>query len=136
MKYVGEAISGASLDPNRKLVVLGISNWGTIANKEQLIRNAKQLSAVEYCISSNKPQKSAFLDMNHSHFVLVDNGQLNVFGGEVTFRAKLEREIANYKINKRAQIVVLVLSGGENTILTVLNSVENGSPCIFIEVCY
>lgn len=138
MKYVGEAIAGASLDPNRKLVVLGISNWGSLANKEQLVINDSEKTFVEYKVSSAKSQANAFLDMNHSHFVLVDNGQLNVFGGEVEFRAKLEREIADYKkkMNDRAQIVVIVLGGGEKTILTVLNSVKYGSPCVFIEVNY
>lgn len=134
MKYVGEAIASASLDPNRKLVVLGIANWGTLANREQLIRDRNTTSTLEYTISSTKIKNNAFLDMNHSHFVLVDNGLYGVFGGEVKFRAKLERQIANYRINNRAQIVVLVLSGGENTISTVLNSVKNGSPCVFIEV--
>lgn len=141
MKYVGEAIAGASLDPNQKLVVLGISNWGSLANKEQLIRNDKKQLFVEYNVSSSNSNSktNAFLDKNHSHFVLVDNGQLNVFGGEVEFRAKLEREIVDYnhydqRLNGKAQIVVIVLGGGEKTIWTVLNSVRYGSPCVFIEV--
>lgn len=37
------------------------------------------------------------LDPNHSHFILVDNGTQNVFGTEISFRAKLESKIAREK---------------------------------------
>lgn len=38
MKHVGEAISSASLNPKQKIVVLGISNWCTVKNKNMLIK--------------------------------------------------------------------------------------------------
>ncbi|CAF0919426.1 unnamed protein product [Brachionus calyciflorus] len=136
MKYVGEAISVSSLDPNKKLVVLGISNWCTATNRHLLIKKTDDENEIlHYNNMAQKgyKSKSTPLDPNHSHFILVDNSELNVYGGEVEFRAKLEREIVNYVESKNAPIVVLVLEGGERTILTVLNSVKNGSPCVFIE---
>lgn len=41
MKLVGDAFkqNSESIDPNQKVVVLGISDWGTIARKENLIRD-------------------------------------------------------------------------------------------------
>jgi transient receptor potential cation channel subfamily M protein 2 len=81
----------------------------------------------------------AALDPNHTHFILVDNSQLNKFGGEIEFRGRLEMEIVSYKhgladqSGEEAPIVVLVLEGGPGTFRTVLNSVRNGSPCVFIE---
>ena len=45
----------------------------------------------EYTIDKNVESK--FLDANHSHFLLVDNGS-QTFGGEIDFRANLEKEIA------------------------------------------
>jgi transient receptor potential cation channel subfamily M protein 2 len=80
------------------------------------------------------------LDPNHTHFVLVDNSQLNKFGGEIEFRGRLEMEIVSYYksggLDPRGEevpIVVLVLEGGPGTFRTVLNSVRNGSPCVFVE---
>ncbi len=88
------------------------------------------------------------MDPNHTHFILVDNAQVK-YGGEIKFRGELESAIANKtnleKINKnmgsisksndKIPIVVLVLEGGVGTIQTVLESVKNGSPCVFVEVC-
>ena len=62
------------------------------------------------------------LDHNHTHFILVDNSQLNVFGGEISFRGKLESAISsyiskykNFKLGEdgsaKIPIVVLVLEG-------------------------
>lgn len=75
--------------------------------------------------------KSVFLDANHSHFVMVDNSQLNVYGGEIKFRTKLEKAIVGYRKDasevgeptrnnesEAAPIVVLVLEGGPNTLET------------------
>ena len=135
MKYVGEAIASSSLDPNKKLVVLGIANWCTVSNRNMLIRTPDDEKDVfDYPNISQTSQKNSPLDPNHSHFVLVDNSQLNEYGGEVELRGKLERAIVNFDESNRAQIVVLVLEGGPNTLSTVLNSVVNGSPCVFIEV--
>ena len=38
MKHVGEAICSSSLDPDEKLVVLGIANWATVSNNISLIK--------------------------------------------------------------------------------------------------
>ena len=37
--------------------------------------------------------KGAYLDYNHTHFILVDDGTTNKAGGEIEFRAKLEEYI-------------------------------------------
>lgn len=135
MKYVGEAITSSSLDPNEKLVVLGIANWCTVSNRNLLIRTPDDEKEVfDYVNTTQINHRNTPLDPNHSHFVLVDNSQLNEYGGEVELRGKLERAIVNYENSNKAQIVVLVLEGGPNTVATVLNSVVNGSPCVFIEV--
>ena len=38
MKHVGEAVKASQLNPDQKLVVLGIANWCTVTNHELLIR--------------------------------------------------------------------------------------------------
>ena len=79
--------------------------------------------------SEDKSIKAELLDPNHTHFILVDNAQLNKFGGEIDFRAKLESEI-----QKKIPVVMVVVEGGPNTVKTVLKSVENEIPCIFVDV--
>lgn len=77
-------------------------------------------------------KKAAFLDPNHSHFILVDNAKWNKFGGEVKFRAELESAISRAK---KVPIVLVVAEGGPNTINTILESVEKNTPCVIIDVC-
>ena len=73
--------------------------------------------------------KTELLDPNHSHFILVDNSQLNTFGGEIEFRARLESHI-----QKKIPVVMVVVEGGPNTVKTVLKSIQNEIPCIFVDV--
>ena len=81
--------------------------------------------------SEARGEKRANLDPNHSHFVLVDNAQLNVYGGEIDFRGRLEKAIVSYEKEGdttttittttngfETPIVVLVLEGGPNTLNT------------------
>jgi hypothetical protein len=81
--------------------------------------------------------KLVALDTNHTHFILVDNSQVNKFGGEIKFRGELEKAIVTNKTVSGSivdvPIVVLVLEGGPGTFDTVLSSVKNGSPCVFME---
>jgi transient receptor potential cation channel subfamily M protein 2 len=90
----------------------------------------------------DKADKKQPLDPNHTHFILVDTAQVK-YGGEIKFRGELESAIANKNqknttsiehATERIPIVVLVLEGGVGTIQTVLESVKNGTPCVFIEV--
>jgi transient receptor potential cation channel subfamily M protein 2 len=78
--------------------------------------------------------KSELLDPNHSHFLLIDDSTVT-YGGEVDFRTKLEKEIAEKKstLSSVVQIVVLVVGGGPRTIKLVYESVKNGIPCVFLE---
>lgn len=79
--------------------------------------------------------KSELLEPNHSNFILVDNSQLNVYGGEIPFRARLESEISKGTSKENAiPIVLVVIEGGPNTAKTVLESLENRTPCVVIDV--
>ena len=72
-------------------------------------------------------EKSAHLDPNHGYHILVDAVKLNEFGGEIKLRSSLESEMRK----KGIPIVVLVLGGGRNTVVTVLEQVKNNIPCVF-----
>jgi hypothetical protein len=139
MKLVGEAFkeNALSIDPSKKVVVLGIANWCSVTKYESLIREEKSRSPfVEYEMIKPKNQKTKaeLLDPNHSHFILVDDGKHD-FGGEVEFRAELESRISKMQIDKETatSMVVLVVGGGPRTVEMVLNTVQKGNPCVFLE---
>ncbi len=64
MKLVGDAFkqNSESIDPNQKVVVLGISHWGTTARKETLIRNNVRLTF--YAFRSLKKRKTSFFSFS------------------------------------------------------------------------
>jgi shikimate kinase len=78
-----------------------------------------------------KPKhKCALLDPNHSHFILVDDCK-HEFGGEVAFRADLESGLSK---KFACSSVVIVVGGGPRTARFVFESVEENTPCVFLEV--
>ena len=50
-----------------------------------------------YRIEREQKKKESFLDPNHTHFILCDNGTEHKFAVEIPFRAKLENELAKIK---------------------------------------
>ena len=50
-----------------------------------------------YRIEKEQKPKESFLDPNHTHFILCDNGTEHKFAVEIPFRAKLENELAKIK---------------------------------------
>lgn len=86
--------------------------------------------------SAKNAGSKGYLNPFHSHFILVDDAQLNTFGGEIEFRSRLEADIAKgnqaTKINP-IPVVVVVIEGGPNTIRTVQESVKNKIPCVLID---
>ncbi|CAH3165371.1 unnamed protein product, partial [Porites lobata] len=67
--------------------LIGIATWGIVDHREHVI--GKQ-ELVPYQMTSSMISKGACLDNNHTHFILVDDGTINKYGGEISFRASLE----------------------------------------------
>ncbi|KAK3749590.1 hypothetical protein QZH41_019731, partial [Actinostola sp. cb2023] len=129
MKHVGEAVRGQTvthptMDDESRLHVIGIATWGIIDHRETLITNK---DTVTYHMTSSMTSSGACLDNNHTHFILVDNGSTGKYGVEISFRASLENAISKRKLSSETShgipVVLLVLEGGPNTIITVLESV-------------
>ena len=62
-----------------------------------------------HCVSSPK-SNYAVLNSNHSYFLLVDNGTVGKYGGEIIFRKRLERFIAQQKISISKSQTLQILS--------------------------
>ena len=92
---------------------------------------------VEYEMMHKKSikEKSANLDPYHSHFILVDNVQVNEFGGEIEFRSNFESALraSNTVSDNQIPIVQLLLGGGRHTVEQVENSLKNDIPCVFFD---
>ncbi len=157
MKNIGLAVKEQTLDPKKNLVLLGIANWSTIRNNHLLINSDNRLKYTDFLDKTYEGniflKKHASLQPNHTHFILVDNSQLNVYGGEIDLRNKIEKAVSNFdyesqnfknkrksfkantneKFKQKIPIVLIVVGGGPNTFEMCRSAVENGSPVLFIE---
>ena len=61
-----------------------------------------------YQVTPSLKSNGACIDNNHSHFILVDNGTVGKYGGEIGWRAKLQNCFAAQKI-PRSKYVIDVL---------------------------
>jgi hypothetical protein len=68
--------------------------------------------------------------------LLVDNAELNKFGGEVKFRVALEGKLRQLSedATEKVPLVMLVVGGGPGTYNTCLEFVESKEPVVLIEV--
>nr|XP_022329694.1 transient receptor potential cation channel subfamily M member 1-like isoform X4 [Crassostrea virginica] len=137
-RHVGDAISDRTTKLKNKVVAIGIAPWGIVENKEELI--GKDVVVPYHCVSSPK-SNYAVLNSNHSYFLLVDNGTVGKYGGEIIFRKRLERFIAQQKISitngvkgRGVPVICVVLEGGANTIRSVLEYVTDKPP-VPVVVC-
>ncbi|XP_063693719.1 transient receptor potential cation channel subfamily M member-like 2 isoform X10 [Bolinopsis microptera] len=132
MKLVGEAVRGTSF--GSQIVTIGVATWGIIKNREQLAVTNERKIVKDYETKESRIRRGAFLDPNHTHFLLVDNGKQYEYGGEIKFRAALEQKISeryregNYTL---PQICILI-EGGPNSIKTLLETVKLGNPGLVI----
>ncbi|CAL1536039.1 unnamed protein product, partial [Lymnaea stagnalis] len=139
MKHVGEAVRDFGLTSEGRVTTIGIASWGCVQNKEHLI-NKEGIGhwPAAYRIEADVKAKQSFLDPNHSHFILVDNGTQHQFTVEIQFRAKLEEAIGNQKTDTGTDAVsvpvcLLVLEGGPGTLETVFSAINSKTPTVVIK---
>lgn len=97
MKHVGEALQGAT----STTYCIGIATWGIINDRKRLKNlDTGCIASVDYHVSNSMMTRGASLDHNHSHFILVDKGQINQYGDEINLRGSIEQAICNMKIEK------------------------------------
>ncbi|ESP05269.1 hypothetical protein LOTGIDRAFT_102152, partial [Lottia gigantea] len=135
-RHVGDAISDRTTKAKNKVVAIGISPWGVVENRDDLI--GRDIVVPYHCVSSGK-SNSAVLNSNHSYFMLVDNGTVGKYGGDILFRKKLEKFICQQTISsgfkgRGVPVICVVLEGGANTIRSVLEYVTD-TPPVPVVVC-
>ncbi|KAK3579276.1 hypothetical protein CHS0354_033354 [Potamilus streckersoni] len=140
MKHVGEAVKDHSLTSTKShkpVVTIGIAPWGVVQNRN-VLENKEGTWPAGYSIEEQENKHESFLDPNHSHFILVDNGTQHKFGTEISFRAELERKISEMQTDTGADIasvpiVILVLEGGHGTLKTVKTALEENTPAVIVK---
>uniref|UniRef100_A0A8C9S6G9 non-specific serine/threonine protein kinase n=1 Tax=Scleropages formosus TaxID=113540 RepID=A0A8C9S6G9_SCLFO len=134
-KHVGDTLKEHSSQSSRKLCTIGIAPWGVIENREDLI--GRDVVA-PYQTLLAPLSKLDVLNSMHSHFLLVDDGTVGRHGAEVSLRRELERHVNLQRIHARigqgVPVVALILEGGPNVILTMLEYLQE-SPPVPVVVC-
>ncbi|KAL3837266.1 hypothetical protein ACJMK2_022633 [Sinanodonta woodiana] len=135
-KYVGEAVkySRFNSDDHRDIVTIGIAPWGVIHNKHLLV-NTKRSTPIEYRIEDKPNDQERFLNPNHSHFILVDNGTQHQLETETAIRATLECTTCRKYGNDFNTIpaVLLVIDGGRRILKTIINALSKNIPVVIVK---
>ncbi|KAL5247829.1 hypothetical protein ACHWQZ_G019650 [Mnemiopsis leidyi] len=143
MKYVGEAVRSYS---GSNVTAIGIATWGIIKNKENLLKPTKKKEkkklVFDYPTKAPTAPSEAYMDPNHSHFLLVDDGTQHKYGVEIAMRGAVEAAICehykdDYNIPDgdlcRLPMICILLEGGPNSISQCLASTRNGNPVLVLQ---
>ncbi|XP_066542051.1 transient receptor potential cation channel subfamily M member 2-like isoform X2 [Hoplias malabaricus] len=140
MKHVGRAVRDYTLSSSsveEQIVAIGVATWGVIHNRQDLI-NPEGSFPAHYYLDEPGQGRLSCLDVNHSHFLLVDDGTHGRYGAEIELRGRLEKLISEQPLGNRdsgvkTPVVCVVLNGGPGTLNTIYNSMMNSTPCVILE---
>ncbi|KAB5577294.1 hypothetical protein PHYPO_G00208240 [Pangasianodon hypophthalmus] len=140
MKHVGRAVRDYNLSSNAvggQIVAIGVATWGVIHNRQALVHPDGRFPA-HYYLDEHGQGHLSCLDVNHSHFLLVDDGTSGKYGAEIELRGRLEKLISaqpleNPESELKIPVVCVVLDGGPGTLNTIYNSMMNSTPCVVLE---
>uniref|UniRef100_A0A8C1M7Y9 Transient receptor potential cation channel, subfamily M, member 2 n=1 Tax=Cyprinus carpio TaxID=7962 RepID=A0A8C1M7Y9_CYPCA len=140
MKHVGMAVRDYTLSSGLmegQIVVIGVAPWGVIHNRHTLIHPEGCFPAY-YALDEQGQGRLSCLDINHTHFLLVDDGTHGHYGVEIELRARLEKLISQQTLGSRGSgvtipVVCVVLDGGPGTLNTIYNAMLKHTPCVVLE---
>ncbi|TSK92937.1 Transient receptor potential cation channel subfamily M member 2 [Bagarius yarrelli] len=140
MKHVGRAVRDHNLSSNAvggQIVAIGVATWGVIHNRQALVHRDGRFPAYYYLDEPGQGRLSC-LDVNHSHFLLVDDGTSGKYGAEIDLRGRLEKSISEQPLEKteselKIPVVCVMLDGGPGTLNTIHTAVMNDTPCVVLE---
>ncbi|KAL3836237.1 hypothetical protein ACJMK2_021676, partial [Sinanodonta woodiana] len=115
-------------------VVIGIAPWGVICNRQKLVKKKGSWPA-KYDTEETCKDNERFLDPNHSHYILVDDGTQHKLDIEIPFRLKLEHEMAKIKTKTGNDVlsVTLFMGGGEGTLRKVNGTLQKDRPVVVVK---
>ncbi|XP_030642539.1 transient receptor potential cation channel subfamily M member 2-like [Chanos chanos] len=139
MKHVGMAVHEHTLrngSSGRQIVTIGVATWGIVHNRDSLI-HSEGCFHVSYSLDETNQGRLSLLDINHSHFLLVDDGTHGQYEGEIELRSRLEKLISEKPLGDKdsvvkVPVVCVVLNGGHGTLDTIYNAMLNKTPCVVL----
>ncbi|XP_066299052.1 transient receptor potential cation channel subfamily M member-like 2 [Branchiostoma lanceolatum] len=145
-KYVGEAIWGGAnclADSGQPAVnVVGITTWGNVPNRHRL---KGQKGIGKFPARYRLQNETAPLDLNHTHFILVDDGTVETAGwSDVEVRTRLEQHIGQQTIGQGAKgaircggrtipVVLMLIEGGSTTLKSTKKALKKGIPVVILD---
>eukprot|EP00058_Branchiostoma_floridae_P006760 XP_002592248.1 hypothetical protein BRAFLDRAFT_70987 [Branchiostoma floridae] len=126
MKCVGEAVRDQVSNFATSPVAIGIATWGSVDNRPSLQK-------LEF------KKNTAPLDLNHTHFILVDDGTVQEFSeADIELRTRLEEYISSTMTlgdmkDVGVPVVVLAVEGGPHTLKNVSEAVAREIPVVAAE---
>ncbi|UJR35885.1 hypothetical protein I4U23_028628 [Adineta vaga] len=132
VKHVGDALFMRS-KIRSNIVVVGIAPWGVIQGRELLKGQNQTVSYHSAAVVTE--DNCATLNSSHSCFLLVDNGTVGKYGGEIILRKRFEKYLSQQKISfhghvgkQNIPVVCVIVEGGRNTFPTVIEYVTEEPP--------
>lgn len=166
MELVGRTMHGLEADVNPPIPCIGIAPWGIISQRSHMSaarRSAYAATAGDSADGASASKKRSrlgaryvygskaddviaseheknWLDANHTHFLLVDNGSAGreAYGSEINLRSSLMGHVCNqcFGVDEdgdplpKPPFVLLVLGGGPNTYSMVLETLMKARPVV------
>ncbi|MFT7813572.1 transient receptor potential cation channel subfamily M member 6-like [Arapaima gigas] len=128
-RYLGEATKLYGTHEFHKRYIIGIAPWGIIQNHSDLV--GKDVLR-PYQTLGTPVYKRMSLNSQHSHFLLVDDGTVGMYGGQLELRRRLERQIRLQKIHSRLRqrvpVLCVAMAGGPELISLVLEYAKSVPP--------
>ncbi|XP_076461799.1 transient receptor potential cation channel subfamily M member 8-like [Babylonia areolata] len=140
MKSVGQAVHEGQAflwDKDRMthlLRCIAIAPWGYVYNRRFLEGRNRMGKFNAYYRASNMILHGQPVSLNpdHTHFIFVDDGMRNRYGGVADFRAHFERKLCTPKSENGygIPVVMIVVEGGPDAIHDVCQSLMKGVPVV------
>ncbi|CAF1414384.1 unnamed protein product [Rotaria magnacalcarata] len=160
-KLIGEGVARlrALVDKKRSVTLLGMAWWGNIAEQTRTmvleLQRRNSILDFDEAILSNVPFRSNdkdthSLEQNHTHFLLLDDGkyrsehkheedssskQQSEFMKTINYPKEMQRSdfVTHACDREKCYGVTLVIEGGINTCLAILNDIQCKRPVVFVE---
>ncbi|XP_067657196.1 transient receptor potential cation channel subfamily M member-like 2 isoform X2 [Haliotis asinina] len=135
MKAVGQAVHEGQTfqwDNDRMTHVLrciGIAPWGYVKGRNFLESSDGRGKFNAHYRTSNTilHGQPVHLNADHTHFIFVDDGMRNRYGGVADFRAKFEENIMS---SRGIPVVLVVVEGGQDALMDARTSLKQGIPVV------
>ena len=110
-------------------MILGITNWNTIAGTDRLEKSNDRQNPIVYNPFKIDPKnnKKRCLDPYHTHFLLAKCKEKD----NVNFREKFE---PNFALSSHIPIIRIFFGIDVDELIIIKNSVEIDIPCLIVEV--